>query len=209
MRIMFKNLKNKFKMNNDKTQENSTNSTAEEQIFAENSSSSNATEQESSTDDAADVSADTADKSTLLSDEIRLLNEKYLRLYSDFENFRKRTLKERIELTNTAGEEFIKAILPVLDDFERAKKSTENSTDVGALKEGIELVQHKLKSTLQQKGLEEMVSLEQTFDPEIHEAITQFPAPSDDLKGKVVDELEKGYYLNGKVIRFAKVVVGN
>jgi molecular chaperone GrpE len=85
----------------------------------------------------------------------------------------------------------------------------ENSTDIAAIKEGVDLVQHKLKNTLQQKGLEEMVSLEQTFDPEIHEAITQFPAPSDNLKGKVVDELEKGYYLNGKVIRFAKVVVGS
>jgi molecular chaperone GrpE len=85
----------------------------------------------------------------------------------------------------------------------------ENTTDIAAIKEGVDLVQHKLKSTLQQKGLEEMVSLEQTFDPEIHEAITQFPAPSDNLKGKVVDELEKGYYLNGKVIRFAKVVVGS
>jgi molecular chaperone GrpE len=206
---MFKNLKKKFKMNNEKSQENSADSIAEEQITTGNNSESNSIEQENTTDDAAEKADEIVEQTPSHADEVKLLNEKYLRLYSDFENFRKRTLKERIDLTNTAGEAFFKAILPVLDDFERAKKSMENSTDIAAIKEGVELVQHKLKNTLQQKGLEEMVSLEQTFDPEIHEAITQFPAPSDDLKGKVVDELEKGYYLNGKVIRFAKVVVGN
>jgi molecular chaperone GrpE len=206
---MFKNLKKKFKMNNEKTQENSTDSIAEEQVSAENNTHSPSDEQKAPTDDAAENSAELIEKSISHEDEVKLLNEKYLRLYSDFENFRKRTIKERLDLINTAGEEFFKSILPVLDDFERAKKSMENSSDVSALKEGIELVQHKLKSTLQQKGLEEMISIKETFDPEIHEAITQFPAPSEDLKGKVVDELEKGYYLNGKVIRFAKVVVGN
>lgn len=206
---MFKNLKKKFKMNNEKPQENSADSIAEEQITAGNNSESNSIEQENTTDDAAEKADEIVEQTASHADEVKLLNEKYLRLYSDFENFRKRTLKERIDLTNTAGEAFFKAILPVLDDFERAKKSMENSTDIAAIKEGVDLVQHKLKNTLQQKGLEEMVSLEQTFDPEIHEAITQFPAPSDNLKGKVVDELEKGYYLNGKVIRFAKVVVGS
>jgi molecular chaperone GrpE len=206
---MFKNLKKKFKMNNEKPQENSADSIAEEQITTGNNSESNSIEQENTTDDAAEKADENVEQTVSHADEVKLLNEKYLRLYSDFENFRKRTLKERIDLTNTAGEAFFKAILPVLDDFERAKKSMENSTDIAAIKEGVDLVQHKLKNTLQQKGLEEMVSLEQTFDPEIHEAITQFPAPSDNLKGKVVDELEKGYYLNGKVIRFAKVVVGS
>ncbi|MEI6524212.1 MAG: nucleotide exchange factor GrpE [Bacteroidota bacterium] len=196
-------------MNNEKPQENSADSIAEEQITAGNNSESNSIEQENTTDDAAEKADEIVEQTASHADEVKLLNEKYLRLYSDFENFRKRTLKERIDLTNTAGEAFFKAILPVLDDFERAKKSMENSTDIAAIKEGVDLVQHKLKNTLQQKGLEEMVSLEQTFDPEIHEAITQFPAPSDNLKGKVVDELEKGYYLNGKVIRFAKVVVGS
>jgi molecular chaperone GrpE len=206
---MFKNLKKKFKMKNEKTQENNADSIAEEQISAENNTNTDSNQQESTTDDAAENADENVEHTASHSDEVKLLNEKYLRLYSDFENFRKRTIKERIDLTNTAGEAFFKAILPVLDDFERAKKSMENSTDIAAIKEGVDLVQHKLKNTLQQKGLEEMVSLEQTFDPEIHEAITQFPAPSDDLKGKVVDELEKGYYLNGKVIRFAKVVVGS
>jgi molecular chaperone GrpE len=206
---MFKNLKKKFKMNNEKPQENSADSIAEEQITTGNNSESNSIEQENTTDDAAEKADEIVEQTPSHADEVKLLNEKYLRLYSDFENFRKRTIKERIDLTNTAGEAFFKAILPVLDDFERAKKSMENSTDIAAIKEGVDLVQHKLKNTLQQKGLEEMVSLEHTFDPEIHEAITQFPAPSDNLKGKVVDELEKGYYLNGKVIRFAKVVVGS
>jgi len=206
---MFKNLKKKFKMNNEKPQENSADSIAEEQITTGNNSESNSIEQENTTDDAAEKADEIVEQTASHADEVKLLNEKYLRLYSDFENFRKRTIKERIDLTNTAGEAFFKAILPVLDDFERAKKSMENSTDIAAIKEGVDLVQHKLKNTLQQKGLEEMVSLEQTFDPEIHEAITQFPAPNDSLKGKVVDELEKGYYLNGKVIRFAKVVVGS
>jgi molecular chaperone GrpE len=206
---MFKNLKKKFKMNNEKPHENSADSIAEEQITTGNNSESNSIEQENTTDDAAEKADENVEQTVSHADEVKLLNEKYLRLYSDFENFRKRTLKERIDLTNTAGEAFFKAILPVLDDFERAKKSMENSTDIAAIKEGVDLVQHKLKNTLQQKGLEEMVSLEHTFDPEIHEAITQFPAPSDNLKGKVVDELEKGYYLNGKVIRFAKVVVGS
>ncbi len=196
-------------MKNEKTQENSADSIADEQTSTENNTHTNSTPQDSSTDDAAENSDEIVEQTPSHADEVKLLNEKYLRLYSDFENFRKRTLKERIDLTNTAGEAFFKAILPVLDDFERAKKSMENSTDIAAIKEGVDLVQHKLKNTLQQKGLEEMVSLEQTFDPEIHEAITQFPAPSDNLKGKVVDELEKGYYLNGKVIRFAKVVVGS
>lgn len=195
-------------MKNEKTQENNADSIAEEQLSAENNTNTDSNQQESSTDDAAENSDENVEHTASHADEVKLLNEKYLRLYSDFENFRKRTIKERIDLTNTAGEAFFKAILPVLDDFERAKKSMENSTDIAAIKEGVDLVQHKLKNTLQQKGLEEMVSLEQTFDPEIHEAITQFPAPSDDLKGKVVDVLEKGYYLNGKVIRFAKVVVG-
>jgi molecular chaperone GrpE len=206
---MFKNLKKKFKMNNEKPQENSADSIAEEQITTGNNSESNSIEQENTTDDAAEKADEIVEQTASHADEVKLLNEKYLRLYSDFENFRKRTIKERIDLTNTAGEAFFKAILPVLDDFERAKKSMENSTDIAAIKEGVDLVQHKLKNTLQQKGLEEMVSLEHPFDPEIHEAITQFPAPSDNLKGKVVDELEKGYYLNGKVIRFAKVVVGS
>jgi molecular chaperone GrpE len=143
-----------------------------------------------------------------LKDEVAQANDKYLRLYAEFDNFRRRTQKERAELLQTAGKEVIVAMLPILDDFERAAKAMENSTDVNAVKEGVALVQHKLKNILVQKGLKEMESKGAAFDADIHEAITNIPAPSDDLKGKVVDELEKGYFLNDKVVRFAKVVVG-
>ncbi len=140
--------------------------------------------------------------------EVAGLNDKYVRLYAEFDNFKRRTTKERIELLQTAGKDVIVSMLSVLDDFERAAKAMESATEVKPVKEGIELVHHKLKSLLNQKGLKEMESKGKPFDPEIHEAITNIPAPSNDLKGKVVDEVEKGYFLNDKVIRFAKVVVG-
>ena len=134
--------------------------------------------------------------------------DKYIRLFAEFDNYKRRTQKERVELLQTAGKDVVVAMLPVLDDFERALKATENATEVAAIREGVMLVQTKLKSILSQKGLKEMESINTVFDTDIHEAITKIPAPSDDLKGKVVDELEKGYTLNDKVIRFAKVVVG-
>jgi molecular chaperone GrpE len=137
------------------------------------------------------------------------LNDKYLRLYSDFENFRKRTTKERIDLIKNGGEDIFKLLLPIIDDFERARTNMETATDVPSVKEGVELIYHKMVKELGNKGLKPMESKGEVFDSEIHEAITQIPAPSDDLKGKVVDELEKGYFLNEKVIRFAKVIVGS
>jgi molecular chaperone GrpE len=143
-----------------------------------------------------------------LKDELAQANDKYLRLYAEFDNFRRRTREERTELLKTAGKEMIVALLPVLDDFERAAKAMENSTDINAVKEGVALVQHKLKNILVQKGLKEMEAIGTPFDADIHEAITNIPAPTDDLKGKVVDQMEKGYYLNDKVVRFAKVIVG-
>lgn len=137
------------------------------------------------------------------------LNDKYLRLYSEFDNYRRRTAKERIELIQTAGEDIFKNLLPVVDDFERAIKSNSETTDVKTITDGVTLIYNKFKNTLSQKGLEEMKSQGEVFNTDLHEAITNIPAPSEDLKGKVVDELEKGYTLNGKVIRFAKVVIGN
>jgi molecular chaperone GrpE len=128
-------------------------------------------------------------------------------LYAEFDNFRRRTTKERMELLQTAGKEVIVSMLPVLDDFERALKAMETATDVIPVKEGVALVQNKLKHILTAKGLKEMGTKGQPFDAEVHEAITNIPA-GDEQKGKVVDELEKGYFLNDKVIRFAKVVVG-
>lgn len=137
------------------------------------------------------------------------LNDKYLRLYSEFENFRRRTAKERLDLMKSAGEDVCKLLLPIIDDFERARANMEKASDVPSVKEGVELIYHKLVKELTNKGLKPMEAKGQVFDSEFHEAITQIPAPSDDMKGKVVDEIEKGYFLNDKVIRFAKVVVGS
>jgi molecular chaperone GrpE len=144
----------------------------------------------------------------VLKQEVADLKDKYIRLYSDFENFRKRTAKEKLELLSTAAEDIIKNILPVMDDLERALKSIGDSEENQNTREGVDLVYQKFKKTLEGKGLKVMESIGKPFDVEIHEAITQIPAPSEDLKGKVIDEIEKGYYLNEKVIRFAKVIIG-
>ncbi len=143
-----------------------------------------------------------------LKNEVAELNDKYLRLFAEFDNFKRRTQKERVDLLQTAGKDVVVSLLPVLDDFERALKSTENATDVAPVREGILLVQTKLKSILSQKGLKEIQSINTEFNTDIHEAITQIPSPTEEQKGKVIDELEKGYTLNDKVVRFAKVVVG-
>ncbi|WP_461790256.1 nucleotide exchange factor GrpE [Pedobacter sp.] len=143
-----------------------------------------------------------------LKNDVAELNDKYLRLFAEFDNFKRRTQKERVDLLQTAGKDVVVSLLPVLDDFERALKSTENATDVAPVREGILLVQTKLKSILSQKGLKEIQSINTEFNTDIHEAITQIPSPTEEQKGKVIDELEKGYTLNDKVVRFAKVVVG-
>lgn len=135
-------------------------------------------------------------------------NNKYLRLYAEFDNFKRRTSKERLDLMQMAGKDVIVELLTVLDDFERAQKSMETATDIEAVKEGVNLVHHKLKNLLTSKGLKEMNAIGTEFDADLHEGITNIPAPTDNLKGKVIDELEKGYYLNDKVIRFAKVIIG-
>lgn len=147
-------------------------------------------------------------KETSPEDQINELNDKYLRLYSEFDNYRKRTSKERLELFKTAGQDILTDLLPVLDDFERAMQNMESSNDAEAIQTGINLIYNKFKNILENKGLKHFKSIENDFDPEVHEAITKIPAPSKKLKGKVVDEIEKGYMLNDKVIRFAKVVVG-
>jgi molecular chaperone GrpE len=141
-------------------------------------------------------------------DRIKELNDKYLRLYSEFENFRRRTAKERLDLLKTAGEEILTELLPVIDDFERAMLAMSEKADLKTIKEGVHLVHHKFLHTLNAKGLKPFDSKEKSFDPEFHEAVTKIPAPSKKLRGKVVDEIEKGYLLNDKVIRYAKVVVG-
>lgn len=151
------------------------------------------------------VSENEAEK---LKAEIAEQKDKYLRLMAEFENFKRRTSKERLELMQTAGKEVIVSLLDVLDDCDRAEKQMQKTDDVAQIKEGIQLVFNKLKTTLQAKGVKAMESIHANFDVELHEAITEVPVPDETLKGKVIDEVQKGYYLNDKIIRFAKVVVG-
>lgn len=136
------------------------------------------------------------------------LNDKHLRLQAEFDNFRKRTAKEKIDLTVTASESVIKDILPVLDDFERALQNMEKNGNEADM-QGVKLIFNKLKDTLRKKGLEEIEAMDAEFNTDEHEALTMIPAPEEDKKGKVLDVIQKGYKLNGKVIRFARVVVGN
>ena len=134
--------------------------------------------------------------------------EKYIRLYSEYENYRKRTAKEKIDLLTNASENVIKELLPILDDFERAIDNNKNVEDANILKEGFDLIYSKMHKGLLNQGLKPMEANGKDFDSEIHEAITKIPAPNEKLKGKVVDVIEKGYQINEKVIRYAKVVVG-
>lgn len=136
------------------------------------------------------------------------LNDRFLRLYAEFDNFRRRTNKEKVDIISNANAGILKDMLPVIDDFERAIANNETVEDIEALKEGFGLIYNKFKSMLESKGLKAMQAKGEVFDSEIHEAIANIPAPSENDKGKVIDDVEKGYYLNDKVIRFAKVVVG-
>jgi molecular chaperone GrpE len=151
------------------------------------------------------TSEDEADK---LRSEIAELKDKYLRHVAEFENFRKRTARESLELRQTAGREIITSLLDVLDDCDRAEKQLQTSTDVHVIKEGIQLVFNKLRNTMQAKGVKAMQTIGTEFNADQHEAITEIPVPNDDMKGKVVDEVVKGYTMGDKIIRFAKVVVG-
>jgi molecular chaperone GrpE len=135
-------------------------------------------------------------------------NDKFLRLHAEFDNYKRRTMKEKSEILQTAGKDVILALLPVIDDFERAQRASESLQDIEAYKEGINLIHQKFNSILQAKGLKPVDSIGSDFNVDLHEAITNIPAPDEDMKGKVIDETEKGYTLNGHVIRFAKVVVG-
>jgi|688.fasta_scaffold264851_2 molecular chaperone GrpE len=136
------------------------------------------------------------------------MNDRYMRLYAEFDNFRRRTQKEKVELMGTASSGVLKDLIPVLDDFERAITYNETAQEIDSVKEGFGLIYSKYKLILESKGLKPMNSKGQPFDSELHEAIANIPAPSDDLRGKIIDDVEKGYLLNEKVVRFAKVVVG-
>jgi len=165
--------------------------------------------EETSVNEGLPVEENSLSQEEKLSAEVAELKEKYLRLYSDFENFRKRTAKERIDLIKTASEEVLKDLVPVVDDFERAFKAAEKEADTQKIQEGNQLIFQKLVKILESKGLKPMEDLiGQPFNPDTQEAITQIPSPSPELKGAVVDVVEKGYFLGEKVVRFAKVVTG-
>lgn len=167
-------------------------------------------EQEQAQSSAAEPAVEQApeNETDLLRAELAEQKEKFIRLYAEFDNFKRRNAKERVELIQTAGREVIQAMLEVVDDCDRAEKQMHKSEDLVQIREGIQLVFTKLRNTLQSKGLKEMKSIGEEFNPDLHEAITEIPVPDENMKGKVVDEVEKGYTLNDKIIRFAKVVVG-
>lgn len=171
----------------------------------------NETQQESvnENNESAEKEAVEEDPIAKLQDEVKDLKDQNLRLYAEFENFRRRTAKERLELMESVNKDTLAVLLPVLDDFDRAIKNTEETPENSAVLEGMNLISHKLKETLKSKGLKEMEStVGASFDVETMEAITQIPAPTPEMAGKVIDEVEKGYLIGEKVIRYAKVVVG-
>lgn len=156
------------------------------------------------------VTEDKSEKKTKDSDEkAKEWHDKYLRLSAEFDNYRKRTIKEKADLIRLANEDLLKDILSVVDDFERGMDSMDKSQDVDALKEGVHLIHRRFMEFLKQKGIKEIEARNQDFDIDFHEAMTKIPAPSKNMKGKVVDVIEKGYTLNDKVVRYAKVVVGD
>lgn len=171
----------------------------------QNNVEANETEENESSEESSASEAPVADDLQTQFDD---LNKKYLLLYSDFDNYRKRTIKEKADIISTASGSVIKDLLGVLDDFERAAANNENMEDPNALKEGFNLIHNKFRNTLVQKGLEPMEAKGEVFNPDKHEAITQIPAPSKDDVGKVLDVVERGYNLKGHVLRYAKVVVG-
>jgi len=167
------------------------------------------TTQEATVEETVEATVEEAvDPIVQLESDLAKEKDRYLRLFAEFENYKKRTSKERIELFKTAGQEVITAMLPVMDDFDRALKEFSNDTEDIHV-QGMVLISNKLSETLKSKGLAQIETKQgETFDAEIHEAITQIPAPSDDLKGKIIDVIEKGYALGERIIRYPKVVIG-
>jgi len=168
--------------------------------------SPNTAEEEATAEEGAPDSEVQAEAEPSLTEEEEAWRDKYLRLYAEFDNFRKRTMRERADLVRSAGRDVTEALLPVLDDFERAAAAEQDPEQV---KEGYQLIGQKMRGILEARGLQRMEAKGSAFDTDLHEAITQIPAPTEDLKGKVVDVVEPGYKLHDSVLRFAKVVVGN
>ena len=189
---LFKYLKNSVMMNE------------KENIQDENlEQNENNQEQETTKEQAAELSQE-----EILSNKLAEANDKYARLVAEFDNYKKRTSKERVELIQTASQGVISKLLTVLDDFDRALNAMATAQDVESVKQGVELVNNKFRKILENEGLKEMNVVGEAFDADFQEAITAIPAPNEDMKNKVIDVVEKGYTLNEKVIRFAKVVIG-
>jgi molecular chaperone GrpE len=189
--------------------EMNTENMAEVEEFIETGIRSDQTQQSTTGDTIADADKEqSSGKEQEYLEQINDLQDKYIRLMAEFDNFRKRTMKERTDLIKSAGEDILINILPVMDDFERGLAAMENSQDIDAIKQGVQLIYNKFKEFLSQKGVKEIDAMKENFNVDLHEAITKIPSPDQDLKGKVVDVIQKGYLLNDKVIRFSKVVVG-
>lgn len=155
-----------------------------------------------------EAAADVNEELKALKQDYEEMKDKHLRLYAEFENFKRRTTREKLEFMKTASQDILSALLPVLDDFDRAKQNAEKDGSTEVFSEGIRLVYHKLQHILKSKGLEAMDTTGQPFNPEFHEAVTEIPAASEEMKGHIIDTIEKGYLLNDKIIRYAKVVIG-
>jgi molecular chaperone GrpE len=167
-------------------------------------------------EDASKVQAESDDNSPEnpeetdnVSEKLAQLNDSYLRLMAEYDNYRKRTIKEKADLIRNGGEKTLTGLLPVIDDFDRAMKTIETATDISAIKEGLELIYNKFNSYLQQNGVKPIETLGEVFDPDLHEAVATIPATDEDMTGKIIDNVQVGYTLNDKVIRHAKVVVAN
>ncbi len=187
----------KFSVMQEKNQDEIMNENVQQPESAEN-------QQQENTDPAAALQLEI----DTLKNELSELKDKYLRQVAEFDNFRRRTAKERIELIQTAGKDIVTELLDVLDDYERAEAQMASSTDINAIREGNALIFNKFKNILASKGLKPMEAVGEDFNADLHEAITEIPAPTAEQKGKVIDQVVKGYYLNDKIIRYAKVVVG-
>lgn len=190
---------NKYRKMNNEEAENKVNEN--EEVTAQN-------EEANTENNTEEIVEETLDPLAEKEAKIVELNDKFLRLYSEFDNYRKRTAKEKIDIIKTAGENVIKDLLPIVDDFKRASEANKTIEDANALKEGFELISNKFYKSLEAKGLKSIEAKGEVFNADIHEALTNIPAPSKDLVGKVVDVIEDGYYLGDKIIRFPKVVVG-
>jgi molecular chaperone GrpE len=190
--------------NTDKQKDNK--AEAEEKVMEERVPE--AAPEEEAAEGTEEKEAGEEEKEPTAEEKLAELQDRYLRLSAEYDNFRKRTLKEKIELQKSANESLLYGLLPVADDFDRALHSLDEARDIDAVKEGLGLISGKFSAFLAQQGIKEIEAVHREFDTDLHEAVTKVPAPSKKLKGKVVDVVQKGYYLNEKVLRFAKVVVG-